>query len=118
MPLFLRKERGEVKLANLKINDAEVELSNFRANLEYKAKAALNEWANATEQIVLYLDNVENNRILLEGELRLFTIGESSLFLVNVRQMSFVNTRIKLVESLAKNQIARLNAYFTLGIPQ
>ncbi|HEY9183928.1 MAG TPA: TolC family protein [Salegentibacter sp.] len=116
MPLFLRKERGKLKLANLKISDARLDLKNYRANLEYKAKAALNEWKTSNEQLEIYRQTVENTRRLLEGERRMFMAGESSLFMVNSRQMSYINAQNKFFEYISKNRIARLKTFYRFGL--
>ena len=116
MPLFLRKERGKVKLANLKLSDARLDLENYRANLNYKARAALNEWQTSNEQLEIYRETVENSRRLLEGERRMFMAGESSLFMVNSRQMSYINAQNKFYEYLSKNRIARLKTFYRFGL--
>ncbi|WP_081211772.1 TolC family protein [Salegentibacter sediminis] len=116
MPLFLRKERGKVKLANLKIADARLDLDNYRANLKYKARAALNEWKTSNQQLEIYRQNVENTRRLLEGERRMFRAGESSLFMVNSRQMSYINAQNKFFEYISKNRIARLKTFYRFGL--
>ena len=116
MPLFLRKERGKVKLANLKIVDARLDLDNYRANLKYKARAALNEWKTSNQQLEIYRQTVENTRRLLEGERRMFRAGESSLFMVNSRQMSYINAQNKFFESISKNRIARLKTFYRFGL--
>lgn len=116
MPLFLRKERGKVRLANLKIADARLDLDNYRADLKYKARAALNEWETSNEQLVIYRQTVENTRRLLEGERRMFMAGESSLFMVNSRQMSYINAQNKFFEYISKNRIARLKTFYRFGL--
>lgn len=116
MPLFLRKERGKVRLANLKLSDARLDLENYRADLKYKARAALNEWETSNEQLEIYRQTVENTRRLLEGERRMFMAGESSLFMVNSRQMSYINAQNKFFEYLSKNRIARLKTFFRFGL--
>ena len=37
-------------------------------------------------------------QILLESELTLFDIGESSMFLVNTREQKLIDARLKLIE--------------------
>ncbi|MGY5850105.1 TolC family protein [Salegentibacter sp. F14] len=116
MPLFLRKERGKVKLAGLKLADARLDLKKYQANLKYKARAALNEWKTSNEQLEIYRETVENTRRLLEGERRMFMAGESSLFMVNSRQMSYINAQNKFFEYLSKNRIARLKTFYRFGL--
>ncbi len=116
MPLFLRKERGSLNMANLKIRETELEYSNKSAALNYKAVAALNEWDNTAGQVQLYTKTVRDYRGLLNGERQMFSAGESSLFMVNSRELGYINAQLKLVELLTKNQKASLESRYALGI--
>jgi outer membrane protein TolC len=115
-PLFLRKERGEVKLANIKLQEAQLDIQNKQERLLFKARAALNSWSTTTQQIELYQRTVEDYRRLLEGERTLFRGGESSLFMVNSRERNYINAQIKLNKLLTQNQKAGLNARYAFGI--
>jgi orotate phosphoribosyltransferase len=53
---------------------------------------------------------------LLDGERQLFSGGESSLFMINARESSFISARVQLVELLVENQKANLSARYILGI--
>jgi hypothetical protein len=53
---------------------------------------------------------------LLEGERELFRIGESSLFMVNSREMGYINSRAKTIEAFVKNRMARLQTYKSGGL--
>jgi outer membrane protein TolC len=116
MPLFLRKERSALTLAGLKIREQELAFENKQANLQNKAQAALNMWNVTFEQISLYRRTVRDYEQLLAGERRKFETGESSLFLVNSRELSYINAQIKLVSLLAENQKAILKTNYALGI--
>lgn len=116
MPLFLRKERSGVALTGLKIREQELAFENKQANLQNKLQAALNMWDVSFEQIALYRRTVRDYEQLLAGERRKFEAGESSLFLVNSRELSYINAQIKLVSLLAENQKAILKTNYALGI--
>lgn len=116
MPLFLRKERGALQYTNLQIQDAALGLNNKTANLAYKATATLNKWNTSKQQADLYSNTVRDYGNLLAAERRLFSGGESSLFLVNAREMSYISSQIKLNDLLAKNKKASIEAGFVLGI--
>lgn len=116
MPILLRKERGALRLADLKINDAELELVSKTAVLGYKALASINEWANTAEQVELYSQTVRDYDGLLGGERQMFDAGESSLFMVNSRELGYINAQLKLIELLAKNRKAGLAANYSLGV--
>jgi hypothetical protein len=53
---------------------------------------------------------------LWESEKRLFEQGESSLFMMNSREMSMINARLKLNEMIYKNQKALLEADYSFGL--
>lgn len=116
MPLFLRKERGDLQLTKLKIQDSELALENKRANIGFKINAALNEWSTTKNQVDLYTKTVSDFSGLLEGERTLFDLGESSLFVVNARETGYINAQIKLIELVAKNRKAILETNYALGI--
>ncbi|MDA7744669.1 TolC family protein [bacterium] len=116
MPLLLRKERGDVRLNAIKIQEAEFDISNKEQMLVFKARAALNDWQTTDEQVTLYRKTVRDYNGLLSGERTLFNNGESSLFMVNSREMGYIKAKIKLVELLAKNRKARVSADYAFGI--
>ncbi|MBL3655896.1 TolC family protein [Fulvivirga sediminis] len=115
-PIFLRKERGALQLADLKIKEAQLSFTQQNAQLVYKASAALNTWDNTFDQANTYEQTVENYNQLLTGERRKYQAGESSLFLVNYREMSYINAKIKWVELISKNRKAKVEAQYSLGI--
>jgi outer membrane protein TolC len=115
MPLFLRKERGDLQLAELKIQSAEYQLDNTFASLNYKIQSSLVDLENMSAQLIIYKQTVEDNRTLLEAEKRMFENGESSLFLINVREMAYIQSQLKYIELLTKNQQAAIALKFALA---
>ena len=116
IPIFLRQGRGELKLANLYIQDASLGYEAKRALIEMRVQQANNEWATTNQQVVLYWRTVKDSERLLIGEQTKFSAGESSLFMVNAREISYISAQVKLIELLTKNQISLLKSYHTLGI--
>ena len=53
---------------------------------------------------------------LLNGERSMFNAGESSLFLINSREVNYINAQLKLVELLAKRKVTILALNYSLGI--
>jgi outer membrane protein TolC len=117
MPLFLRKERGSLALTELKINETKLDLELKRAELKFKATAALNSWSNTRSQFQLYFRTAIDFRLLLEAEQQLFFGGESSLFMVNARETAYINAQLKVVEIMEKNKkaLAEVQYSFALG---
>ncbi|GAB5538717.1 MAG: TolC family protein [Salibacteraceae bacterium] len=116
MPIFLRKERGDMRLNAIKIQDAQFDVSDKQQALLYKAQAALNDWQTTDSQVNLYRKTVVDYAGLLAGERTLFRNGESSLFMVNSRELGYLNTKVKLVELIMKNRKARVSADYAFGI--
>ncbi len=115
MPLLLRKERGDLKLADLKIEEKTLDLSNEQALISFNINASLNHWNTSYDQVQLYLQTVRDYLGLLEGERRLFESGESSLFMINSREMGYIQAQLKLIELLGKNKKAGLQTFYYLG---
>ncbi|MFS4468712.1 TolC family protein [Maribacter sp. 2210JD10-5] len=94
-PLFLRKERGDLKLAKIKLRDAQFELDNAEIQIRNKVLAIYNELDSFENQNVLIDDIVFNYETLLAAEERKFSFGESSLFLINSRESKLIDAVLK-----------------------
>lgn len=114
-PLFLRKERGALKLNRAEIQELTAGLDFKVQEIEYKAQAAFNTWQVTYTQINQYDQNVANYLALLKGEQRLFGNGESSLFLINSREKSYINAQLKLIDAISNNQKAKIYVEYSLG---
>ena len=103
-PLFLRKERGSLKITKFKMQDAQFNLDLEKVQLTNKIIAQQTEIASLEKQKKLIDDLVKDNQTMLNSEERLFTFGESSLFLINTRENNLVNVQI--------SQLSIENRYF------
>jgi outer membrane protein TolC len=93
-PLFLRKERGSVKLAKNKIQDTQFELNLERVQLVNKIKAQQTEINSLEKQLKLINELVADNSTMLTSEDRLFSFGESSIFLINTRENNLIVSQL------------------------
>lgn len=93
-PLFLRKERGGLKIAKFKIQDAQFQLDLEQVQLSNKLNAQKIELASLLKQRKLVTDLVADNLTMLNSEERLFSFGESSVFLINSRENSLVLSQL------------------------
>ncbi len=93
-PLFLRKERGSLKLAKYKVQENEFALALEKVQLTNKINAQKIEITSLQKQKKLAKDLVENNITMLNSEERLFSFGESSLFLINTRENNLVSAKL------------------------
>ncbi len=85
LPIFLRKERGDLKLANLKLKDANFERISTELSLQNKVTAANVEISSLSKQNNFIRSMVNDYTALVKAEERKFFLGESSLFLINSR---------------------------------
>src|SRR5690606_33125183 len=97
-PLMWRKARGETRLAEAKIDFKQNSRNLKELQLRTKLENELNGWSALNAQINTYTRNVAALEMLLQGEVRRFEIGESSLFLVNSREVSVFSSRVTLNE--------------------
>ena len=102
MSLFQRQARGEYSMAKLKMKDQEYNNIQLRLEIENKVKSYFNETTALQKQIFLFEQNVKNQQLLLKAEETKFSIGESSLFLVNSRENKLLETEQKLAEFKTK----------------
>lgn len=93
-PLFLRKERGSLKLAKFKIQDTQFELDLERIQLKNKIKAQQTEINSLEKQQKLINELVLDYSTMLTSEERLFTFGESSIFLINSRENNLIASQL------------------------
>lgn len=117
-PLFLRKERGSLKLADLKIQDSEFGLQFERKNLENKIVAQQQEITSLQAQKEYNSKLVKDYTTLLNAEDRLFEMGESSLFIINSRENSLVSSQINEIALENRYLNAIIGLYKTLANPQ
>ncbi len=93
-PLFLRKERGSLKLAKFKIQETQFVLDLEKVQLTNKINAQKIEIQSLAKQRSLIGGLVNDNNTMLLSEERLFSFGESSLFLINTRENNLVATQL------------------------
>lgn len=93
-PLFLRKERGSLKLAKFKVQETEFALDLEKVQLTNKINAQKMEIESLLRQKELIKGLVQDNLTMLNSEERLFSFGESSLFLINTRENNLVSAQL------------------------
>jgi len=97
-PLFLRKERGNLKLAKLKMADLEYEINSSKVTIKNKINVIKQEQESYVLQNNLTSTIVQDYEFLVQAEERKFVMGESSLFLVNTREGKLIDAKIKAIE--------------------
>ncbi len=116
MPLFLRKERGALRLARFKLQDAEFERDNALVSIRNKVLAIYNELDSFDRQNALIEGIVVDYNRLLQAEERKFSFGESSLFLINSRERALIDARLKSNEVQNKYLLTKAKLFQALAI--
>jgi outer membrane protein TolC len=117
VPIFLRKERGERKLAQIQVQDSEFERDFQRQQIDNKIKQIDFAMTNLNDQLQLNNTLVKDFDTMLKAEERLFQIGESSVFLVNTRENNYVSSLLKRISTENKYLSTHLEMYKTLAVP-
>lgn len=115
-PLLWRKSRGALGLAKAKIDFKQNSRDLKEIQLRTKLETELNNWKILNQQLVTFSENVKSLQALLTGEMRRFEIGESSLFLVNAREVSVFDSRVTLNELASKLRVSYAKTRFAAGL--
>jgi len=114
--LFLRKERGDLKLAKYKVQDAELNYRTERLQLQNKIEANYRELLSFNDQIILIDQITKDYDILLKAEERKFGVGESSVFLINSRERKLIDSQLKQIEIQNKLFKTKVKLFNSLAI--
>lgn len=115
MPLFWGKERADLKLAKLKLQEAGLKLDLKTYQQQNKVRFYYNELITLRSQVSLNERLIANYNALLLGERELFANGESSLFVINSRQTKLIEAQQKLLALQSKYQKALAALLWALG---
>jgi outer membrane protein TolC len=115
MPLRLSEGRGEFRKAKLKIEQTELEGLNKQLTLTTKLQQYYNEWTNLQGQMALQQRAIASYAALQRGEEVRFLNGESSLFLVNARELKTLEAQQKLIELQSKEGKAAASTLWAAG---
>lgn len=102
IPLRMSQGRGEYRKAKLKITETQLQQNQKQWQIENKVKSYYNELITLKSQVALQEKAYNNFMILQRGEEIRFQAGESSLFLINVRENKTLEALQKLQELKAK----------------
>ncbi|RME19494.1 MAG: TolC family protein [Bacteroidetes bacterium] len=120
-PLFLRKERAELKLVNLKINQTKNELIFKQNQIQNKIKIYYNNYLNYYQQLQYALHLNQRYYQMLQAEIKNFQAGESNLFTVNTREIYYLQSKITVIElyqkyNYYKNWLSILQKYSNTSV--
>ena len=110
MPLFQRKARGELAKTKNKMEDLQWDKRYLSLEIENKIRSSFAEFYALKQQIKTNEAILNANKLLFETENTKFQMGESSLFLINSRELKFIETeqkhialKTKFYQSIYKN---------------
>ena len=106
VPIFLRESRGRLNITKFNIQETKYDVDMKWLELTNKVKRYHNELEMLERQIQLFNSAASNYFKLLEAEQRKFSMGESSIFLMNTREAAYVNAAISLIQLNIKYQTA------------
>ncbi|MEN9524646.1 MAG: hypothetical protein RL447_1308 [Bacteroidota bacterium] len=115
LPLRLSMGRGSYQLAKQKIRETELEQTWKQWGLENKLQNRLLEFNTLLQQIQLQETATQGYFQLRELETLRFKQGESSLFLVNAREIRWLESVSKLLQLKTKRKQARVAIDHLMG---
>lgn len=115
MPLFLRKERSSLQVTKLKIENTQYLQVQKQRELETKLLQNRQNWVITLDQMETSETIAQRYFSLAEAERNFFNIGESSLFLVNAREISYLSAQSKYLEFIAKAYKFNLTDQYVRG---
>lgn len=113
MPLFLRKERAALKLADTKLKSVVYDRQQTKLSLSNKINSIQSEIESYTDQLELNKTLVSDYQLLLKAEERKFELGESALFYIITRESKLIESKLKAIEAeyslfSAKNKLFKV----------
>lgn len=115
-PLFLRKERGQLKLSRYKVEEMNYQLNLEKVQLKNKIKSQQAEIKSVGKQKEMILSLLDNYQKMLQSEERLFSVGESSVFLINTRENNLVGAKLAAINIENKLALSHVQLFKAMGV--
>ncbi len=116
LPILLRKERGKLELTKLSIQETALTIQQKNLEIQNKVLFYYAQLDNTQQQLSLLSNILQNTQALLDAENIRFTLGESSIFLINTREQKLLETQLKFLKLLADYQKQRMSLLWAAGI--
>lgn len=114
-PILLRKERGDLQQTKIKIKETDWLRDLKKLELQNKLNTIQSELVNTQNQLQLYNSVVVNYQAMLNAELSKFINGESSVFLINSREIALIQAQLSLISLTAKYQQLYVKKRWAVG---
>ncbi len=115
-PLFLRKERANLRLSKYKIQDTNLEILSQQLQINNKIEASKAEILSMEKQLDIVNEMVNNYQLLLNGAERKYEIGESSLLAINLYESKLIESKLKQISTQNKFLKAVAKTYNTIAL--
>ncbi len=111
IPIPNRNGFGQYKAAKVKLKSVDLDRNFTQLNLENKVRFHYNELLNLQKQVSIYEEVNKNYTRLFEAEKLKFSLGETTLFILNTRETKLLEAQQKLLELKTKfyQSFAKLN---------
>lgn len=116
-PIFLRKQRADMQLANIKVKTAQLGLDYSRREILNENAAAWNELETYVRLVTIQTQAVDYAQRLLTASVQKYEVGEGSLFLINTYERKLIKERTKLAELQGKYAKSLATWYWSTGMP-
>ncbi len=114
-PILLRKERGRLSQAKLKLSTLRLERNFTERQIINEINQLYNEITNTATIIEQQSDMTNNYALLLQAELINLENGESDLFKINIQQEKYLESQKKLVKLLSEYEKQKATLYWAAG---
>ncbi len=116
IPIFLRKERGDLQLAKFKLANARYDLISQELRIQTKVNSVFNDLESFQKQQGIIDGIVDSSGQMLDAEERRFELGDSSLFLVNTREANLIQDNLKQLDISLKWLKAKAKLFNSIAV--
>ena len=116
MPIFLRKQRAKSEQAVIKNEVIGNKKKEALVKLENAQRTYYQNTINLKQSLDLLEVTNDNYKRMLDAEQAKFNAGESSLFIVNNRELKWIESREKYIKTYSDYRKSILDYYHSLGI--
>jgi outer membrane protein TolC len=116
LPLFQRQARGDIAKTKNKIEDLNWDRKYLALEIENKVKSTFADYYALKQQIKSNEMILKANKVLFEAENTKFQMGESSLFLMNSRELKLIETEQKQIALKTKFYLSYYKNLWAMGM--
>ena len=115
MPLFQRQARGDLAKTRNKMEELKWDRKYISLEIENKVRSTFAEFYAFKQQIKTNEAILKANKLLFDTENTKFQMGESSLFLINSRELKFIETEQKHIALKTKFYLSIYKNLWAMG---